>query len=165
MFAVEQFERRRLRVPIADPTETQCLGSVVNPSGADLARGPETLGVDVDDERHQQDDPSDQDFQEAVYLYVIKAVVEHPEHEQPDDRVAYAAAAPEQAGAADHHRGDRVQQESVELVLLRAAEIGDAQHARHAGADGGNRHHGSDDEADVTWRPKRATANSDVARI
>ena len=57
---------------------------------------------------------------------MVEAVVEHAEHQQPDDRVADAAAPAEQAGAAHHHRGDGIEQEGVELVLLGRAEIGDA---------------------------------------
>ena len=40
-----------------------------------------------------------------------------------------AAAPAEQAGAADHDGGDGVEQIGCELVLLGAAEIGDAEHA------------------------------------
>ncbi len=64
-------------------------------------------------------------------------------------RVADAAAAAEEAGAADHHRRDRVEQEVVELVLLRAAEIGDAEHAGDARADRRDDHHRGDDQLDV----------------
>src|SRR6267154_1066923 len=78
----------------------------------------QALRVDVDHEGREKDQAADQYFQEAVDVDVVEPVVEHAEHEQPDDGVADAAASAEQAGAADHDGGDRVQQIAVELVLL-----------------------------------------------
>src|SRR5690349_7455016 len=83
----------------------------------------QALGIDVDDERGEQDQAADEDLEEAVDLDVIKAVIENAEHQEADDRVADAAAPAEEAGAADHHRRNRVEQEGVELVLLGRAEI------------------------------------------
>ena len=54
--------------------------------------------------------PRISDLQERIDLDVVEAVVEDAEDQEADDRVADAAAAAEQAGAADHHRGDRVEQ-------------------------------------------------------
>src|SRR6202020_1054476 len=113
------------------------------------SRRAQPLGVDVDDQRDEQDQAADEDLEEAVDLDVVEAVVEDAEHEQADDRIADAAAPAEQAGAADHHGGDGVEQESVEFVLLGAAEIGDADHAGEARAHGGDHHHRADDEADI----------------
>ena len=95
---------------------------------------PQLLRVDVDDQRQEQDEAADQDLQKAVDVGVVETVVEHAQDEEAQDRVADAAAAAEQAGAADHDRGDRIQKVVVELVLLRAAEVSDAQDARHTGA-------------------------------
>src|SRR6478609_3137098 len=89
---------------------------------------PNGLDVDVDDQRDEQDQAADQDLEEAVDLDMVEPVVQHAEDQQADDGVADAAAAAEQAGAADHHRGDGVEQVAVELVLLGAAEMGHAQH-------------------------------------
>jgi hypothetical protein len=50
-------------------------------SGADFARRAQPLGVDVDDERDQQDDPSNQNLEETVDLHVVQTVVEHAEDE------------------------------------------------------------------------------------
>ena len=77
----------------------------------------------------EQDQAPDQYLQETVDIDVVEAVVEDAEHEQADDGIADAAAAAEQAGAADHDGGDRIEQIGVELVLLRAAEMRDAEHA------------------------------------
>src|SRR5581483_10407391 len=107
------------------------------------------LRIDVDDERDEEDEAADQDLQERVDLDVIEAVIEDAEDEQPDDRVADAAAPAEQAGAADHHRRDRVEEEGVELVLLGAAEIGDGEHAGDARADRRDDHHRGEDGLDV----------------
>ena len=68
---------------------------------------PQFLRIDVDHQRREQDQAADQDLQETVDVDVVEAVVEDAEHEQPDDGVADAAAAAEQAGAADHDGGDR----------------------------------------------------------
>src|SRR5207249_7293760 len=95
---------------------------------------PQPLRVDVDDQRCQQDQAADQDLQEAVDVDVVEAVIQDTENEQPDDGVADAAAAAEQAGAADDDGGDGVEQIGIELVLLRAAEMGDAEHAAGTGA-------------------------------
>jgi len=94
--------------------------------------GPQSLRIDVDDQRYQQNDAANQDLEEAVDVDVIEPVVEDAEDEQSDNGIADAAPAAEQAGAADHDRGDRIKQISVELVLLRAAEMGDAEHAADA---------------------------------
>ncbi len=107
------------------------------------------LGVDVDHQGQQQDQAADQDLEEAVDVDVVEAVVEHAQDEQAEDGVADAAAAAEQAGAADHHGRDRIEQVVVELVLLGAAEIGDAQHAGDAGADGRDHHDRGDHQLDV----------------
>jgi len=56
---------------------------------------------------------------------------------------------PKQAGAADHNGGDRIQQIGVELVLLRAAEMGDPQHAADTGADRRDHHDGAENQIDV----------------
>src|SRR5271166_2158846 len=96
------------------------------------ARGAQPLGIDVDDESDEQDEAADEDLEEAVDLDVVEAIVEDAEHEEADDRIADAAAAAEEARSADHHRGDGVEQEGVEFVLLGAAEIGDPDHAGNA---------------------------------
>jgi hypothetical protein len=94
---------------------------------------PQSLRIDVDDERRQQDEAADQYLQETVDVDVIQSVVENAEHEQADDGVADSAAAAEEAGAADDDGGDGIEQVGVEFVLLRAAEMGDAEHAADAG--------------------------------
>src|SRR5581483_5930917 len=99
------------------------------------------LRIDVDDERDEEDEAADQDLQERVDLDVIEAVIEDAEDEQPDDRVADAPAPAEQAGAADHHRRDRVEEEGVELVLLGAAEIGDGELFGYSYGDRRDDHH------------------------
>src|SRR6201987_1029407 len=91
-------------------------------SAAVAARRAQPLGIDVDHECRQQDQAADQDLEEAVDLHIVEAVVENAEHEQADDGVADAAAAAEQAGAADHGGGDRVEQIAIELGLLWPAE-------------------------------------------
>src|SRR6185437_15356360 len=102
-----------------------------------------------DDESREQDEATDQDLQEAVDIDVVEPVVEHAEHEQADNGVADAAAAAEQAGAADHDCRDRIQKVGVELVLLRAAKMGDAQHAANTRADRGDHHDAAEDQIDV----------------
>src|SRR5262249_26887455 len=96
-----------------------------------------------------QDQPANQNLEEAVDVDVVEAVVQHAEHEQPDDGVADAALTAEQAGAADHHGGDRIEQVVVELVLLGAAEMGDAEDAGDARAEGRDHHHRGDDGTDI----------------
>jgi hypothetical protein len=93
---------------------------------------PQSLRIDVDDERRQQDEAADQYLQKTVDVDVVEAVVEDAEHEQANDGVADTAAAAEEAGAADDDGSDRIQEICVELVLLRAAEMGDAEHAADA---------------------------------
>src|SRR3954452_19915728 len=97
-------------------------------SGASSGRlgSTQTLRVDIDDQSRQQDQAANQDLEEAVDIDVVETVVEHAQHQQAYDGVADTAPAAEQAGAADHHGGNGVQQVAVELVLLGAAEIGDA---------------------------------------
>src|SRR5258708_9919235 len=87
-------------------------------SGADFARRAQPLGVDVDDERDQQDDPSNQNLEETVDLHVVQTVVEHAEDEQSDDGVADAAAPAEQAGAPRATRPARLHQKSADLPPL-----------------------------------------------
>src|SRR6516165_3742526 len=89
-----------------------------------LLRGAQALGVDVDDQGREQDQAADQDFQEAVDVDMVQAVVEHAQHEQADDGVGDAALAAEQARAAHDHGGNGIEQVVVELVLLGAAEMG-----------------------------------------
>src|SRR3954471_13292342 len=122
-----------------------------NRSGASSGRlgGAQTLSIDVDDQSRQQDQAANQDLEEAVDIDVVKAVVEHAQHQQSHDGIADTAPAAEQAGAADHHGGNGIQQVAVELILLGAAEIGDADHAGDTGADGGNDHDGGDDQPDI----------------
>ena len=55
----------------------------------------------------------------------------------------------EQAGAADHHGGDRIEQVGIELILLGAAEICDAKHAGEARTEGGDNHYRGEDGAHV----------------
>src|SRR5205814_4486645 len=100
-------------------------------------------------ERRQQDQAADQDLQETIDVDVVEPVVEHAEHEQADDGVADAAAAAKETGAADHDGGDRIQQISVELVLLRAAEMRHAEHAADPRADRQNHHDAAEDQIDV----------------
>src|SRR5260221_2239189 len=119
------------------------------PRSGERRGGAQALGVDVDDQGGEQDQAADQDLEEAVDVDVVEAVIEHAEHEEPDDGVRNAALAAEQAGAADHHRGDRIEQVVVELVLLGAAEMGDAEHAGDARADRRDDHDGGDDGAHV----------------
>ena len=76
------------------------------------------MGVDVDDQGGEQDQATDQDFEEAVDLNVVEAVVEHAQNQKPDDGISDAAAAAEQAGAADDHGSDGIEQERIEFVLL-----------------------------------------------
>src|SRR5579872_3574463 len=82
------------------------------------SRRTQSLGVDVDDEGDEQDEAADEDLEEAVDLHIVEPVVEDAEHEQAHDRVADPAASAEQTGAADHNRGNRVEQVGVEFVLL-----------------------------------------------
>src|SRR5215831_17717728 len=49
----------------------------------------------------------------------------------------------------DDHSCNRVEQVGVEFVLLRAAEMGDAEHAADAGTDRSNHHDASEDHFDV----------------
>src|SRR6185312_3672665 len=107
------------------------------------------LGVDVDHQGHEQDQATDQDLQEAVDVDVVEPVVQYAQHQQADDRVADAALPPEQAGAAHHHGGNAVEQVGIELVLLGAAEIGDAKHAGNAGTQRRDDHHRCNDQPDV----------------
>src|SRR5205085_12166420 len=110
---------------------------------------PQRLRGHVDDERNEQAQAADQNLQEAVDVDMVEAVVEDAEYEQPDDGVADAAAAAEQAGAADHDGGDRIEQIGIELVLLRAAEMGDAEHAADPRTDRRDHHHAAEDQLDV----------------
>ena len=57
--------------------------------------GAKPLGIDVDDERGQQDEAADQDLQKAVDIDVVEPVVQHAEHEQTDNGIADAAASAE----------------------------------------------------------------------
>ena len=56
---------------------------------------------------------------------------------------------PNRLVSAHHHRRDAVEQIGIELVLLRAAEIRHAQHARDAGAHRRDDHHRGQDRADI----------------
>ena len=78
----------------------------------------QALRTDIADERGQQNKATDEDLQKVVDLHVVEPVVQHAKYEQADDGVTDTAAPAEQARAADHHRGDRVEQ-----------EISDAEHA------------------------------------
>src|SRR6202453_524720 len=141
--------RRQRGLPATAALDRRVTSQLAMMIPPDPPRRAQPLGVDVDDQRDEQDQAADEDLEEAVNLDVVEAVVEDAEHEQADDRIADAAAPAEQAGAADHHGGDGVEQEGVELVLLGAAEIGDADHAGEARAHGGDHHHRADDEADI----------------
>src|SRR5260370_4022250 len=130
-------------------TASRCAaGSAMSGRAGPLAVA-HALHVDIDDEGCEQDEAADQDLQEAVDLDVIEPVVEHTQDQQTDDGVADAAAAAEQAGAAHHHGGDGVEQVAVEFVLLGAAEVGDAQHPGHAGADALYDYDGTQDQLDI----------------
>src|SRR5215831_12570854 len=122
--------------------------------------GPQPLCIDVDHERGEQNEAADQYFQETVNIDVIEPVVEHAQHEQADNRVADAAAAPEQAGATDHDGGDRIEQVGVEFVLLRAAKMGDAQHSADSRADRRNDHDAAENQFDIEPRIFRRFAVS-----
>src|SRR5262245_57644306 len=84
------------------------------------------LRIDVDHQSGEEDQAADQDLEETVDLDVVKAVIEHAQYQQSDNSIADAAATAEEAGAADHHSSDRIEEEGVELVLLGGTEIGDA---------------------------------------
>src|SRR5437773_1103765 len=122
---------RHRRQNLRQAAVTQCtIGLRHGSSMRDGARDAQALGIDIDDQGGEQDQAVDQDLQEAVDIDVIEAIVEDTKHEQTNDRVADAATAAEQAGAADYDGSNGIEQIGAELILLSAAEIGDAEHAR-----------------------------------
>src|SRR5271155_2768880 len=88
----------------------------------------EALHVDIDDQRGQQNQSANENLEKAVDADVVETVIEDSKHQQADDRIADAPLSAEQACASDNHGRDRIQKIGVELLLLRAAKIRDAQH-------------------------------------
>src|SRR5262249_3288557 len=109
----------------------------------------QSLRIDVNHERREQDQSADQYLQETVDIDMIEPVVEDAKYEQTDNGIADAAAAAKQAGATDHDGRDGIQKIGVEFVLLRAAEMRYAQHAADAGAHGRDHHDAAQDQLDV----------------
>ena len=72
--------------------------------------------------------------------------VQQHDQDHADEGAEIAAAAAEDVGAADDHRGDRRQQVGVAHALVGLGRIAGEQHAGEAGADAAE-HEGSEDHA------------------
>ena len=69
----------------------------------------EPAAHDVGLDGEHDDDADDDRLQERVDVEQVHAVADHADHQRADQRVGDVAPAAEEAGAADDHRGDRVE--------------------------------------------------------
>ena len=104
---------------------------------------PELLGVDVDDQRCEQDEPADQDLQERSIWMWSRPLFKTPSTKQADDGVADAAAPAEERVPPTTTAAMASSRKVSNWFCCADAEIGHAEHAGDAGADGADHHHRS----------------------
>ena len=123
---VDGVEREHRAEPLRRATHRQrrCHDRVTHDRAACITRNRSSrraahhVGLD----RQHDDDADDDRLQERVDVQQVHPVADHADHQRADQRVDDGAAAAEEAGAADDHRGDRV-------------ELGQVARGRRAGVE------------------------------
>src|SRR6516162_10509652 len=67
----------------------------------------------IDDHGDDDDDPDGDELPEGLDIDEDQSVLDHGDDEGADHRADYRARAAEEAGAADHHRGDAVEKQGL----------------------------------------------------
>ncbi len=91
----------------------------------------------VDQHRDDDDDAHGHELPERLDIDEHQPVLDHGDHQGAGDGAADRARPAEQAGAADHHRGDRVEQQRLPRLGRAGVEAGGIQRSRQPGADRG----------------------------